>query len=135
MEGTGPFGDYKGQAAGVIGSLPRALPFDRFVARVEEVLGKPVTGSWPFGDQSVRRVAIVSGSAGSLVDQAAASGADVYLTGEVSHSAYHQALELKMNVVYGGHYATETAGLKALAGHLAGEFPLQTVFLDLPTGT
>jgi putative NIF3 family GTP cyclohydrolase 1 type 2 len=39
-----------------------------------------------------------------------------------------------LNIVYGGHYATETAGLKALAEHLVGQFGLETVFLDLPTG-
>jgi putative NIF3 family GTP cyclohydrolase 1 type 2 len=37
-------------------------------------------------------------------------------------------------VVYGGHYATETAGLKALGEHLESHLPLKTVFLDLPTG-
>ena len=82
----------------------------------------------------VRRVGIVSGGAGFLVDQAAQAGVDVYLTGEVSHNVYHQASELGLNVVFGGHYATETAGLQALADHLAGRFDLQTVFLDLPTG-
>jgi putative NIF3 family GTP cyclohydrolase 1 type 2 len=37
-------------------------------------------------------------------------------------------------VIYGGHYATETAGLKALAEHLEVRFGLETVFVDLPTG-
>jgi len=39
-----------------------------------------------------------------------------------------------LNVVYGGHYAIDTAGLKALAHHLKTFFHLETVFLDLPTG-
>ena len=68
------------------------------------------------------------------VSIATEAGVDVYLTGEMSHSAYHQAQELGLNVVFGGHYATETAGLKALADHLAREFGLETIFLDLPTG-
>jgi putative NIF3 family GTP cyclohydrolase 1 type 2 len=52
----------------------------------------------------------------------------------LSHQVYHQARELGLNVVYGGHYATETAGLKALAAHLSDRFELETTFLDLPTG-
>jgi putative NIF3 family GTP cyclohydrolase 1 type 2 len=52
----------------------------------------------------------------------------------MSHSAFHQARELEMNVIFAGHYATETAGLKALAEHLAPRFGLKTLFLDLPTG-
>jgi putative NIF3 family GTP cyclohydrolase 1 type 2 len=35
---------------------------------------------------------------------------------------------------YGGHYATETLGPKALARHLAHKFGLEVSFLDLPTG-
>jgi dinuclear metal center YbgI/SA1388 family protein len=132
-EGT-PFGDYKGHPAGVAGRLPAALPLAGFVAQVERALGKPAIGVWAFGPPTVRQVGIVSGGAGSLVGQAADAGVDVYLTGEMSHSAYHQARELGLNVVFGGHYATETAGLKALADHLAARFALETVFLELPTG-
>jgi putative NIF3 family GTP cyclohydrolase 1 type 2 len=79
-------------------------------------------------------VGIVSGGAGFLVEQAAEAGLDVFLTGEMSHNVYHLARELGLNVVYGGHYATEAAGLKALADHLAAKFDLETIFLDLPTG-
>jgi len=53
----------------------------------------------------------------------------------VSHGSYHPAHELGLNVVFGGHYATETVGLKALGEHLADKFGLETVFLDLPTGS
>jgi dinuclear metal center YbgI/SA1388 family protein len=134
LEEVGPFGDYKGLPAGIAGRLPAALSLDRFVALVENSLGEPVSRVWPFGPSTVHQVGIVSGGAGFLVDQAAEAGVDVYLTGEVSHNVYHQALELGLNVVYGGHYATETAGLQALAEHLADRFDLETFFLDLPTG-
>jgi dinuclear metal center YbgI/SA1388 family protein len=134
LKDVGPFGDYKGLPAGVAGQLPVALSLDAFVALVEESLGDPVTRVWPFGPPTVQHVGIVSGGAGFLVDQAAEAGVDVYLTGEVSHNVYHEASELGLNVVYGGHYATETAGLQALAEHLVERFGLETVFLDLPTG-
>ncbi|MGD8625540.1 MAG: Nif3-like dinuclear metal center hexameric protein [Anaerolineae bacterium] len=134
LEETGGFGDYKGQPAGVAGTLATEMSLEAFTDQVAAALDEPVVQVWPFGHPRVRRVGIVSGGAGSLVDQAAEAGVDVYLTGEVSHSVYHQARELGLNVVFGGHYATETAGLKALAGHLAERFHLETTFLDLPTG-
>jgi putative NIF3 family GTP cyclohydrolase 1 type 2 len=106
----------------------------QFCARVEDVLCEPVIKVWDFGQKSVQHVGVISGGAGSMVEKAAEAGVDVYLTGEMSHSVYHQAKELGLNVVYGGHYATETAGLKALADHLQARFSLETDFLDLPTG-
>ena len=39
-----------------------------------------------------------------------------------------------MNVLYAGHYATETVGVKALAEHVAARFGLQWEFHDHPTG-
>lgn len=134
LEESGPFGEYKGQPAGVAGSLPEAPSLDLFVGQVERCLGRPVIQVWSFGSDRIQRVGIVSGGAGSLVGEAAKAGVDVFLTGEVNHSVYHEAKELGMNVIYGGHYATETAGLKSLAEHLSTRFCLDTVFLDLPTG-
>lgn len=128
------FGNYKGSPAGVEGCLPTPVKVEEFSALCERTLGEPVVRVWPFGLESVQRVAIVSGGAGFMVGQAADAGVDVYLTGEMSHLVYHQAQELGLNVVFGGHYATETAGLKALAEHLSDRFGLETEFLDLPTG-
>ena len=134
LEEVEPFGDYKGYPSGFAGRLSRPCSLEQFAAQVEQSLGEPVLRVWPFGPGTVQKVGIVSGGAGPLVSQAAEAGVDVYLTGEVSHVAYHEARELGMNVVFGGHYGTETAGLKSLAGHLAERFGLETVFLDLPTG-
>jgi dinuclear metal center YbgI/SA1388 family protein len=134
LEDVVPFGEYQGQPAGFVGQLPAALPLAQFVAQVEKLLGEPAVKVWPFGPGTVQRVGIISGGAGFLVDQAAEAGVDVYLTGEVSHSHYHQARDLGLDVVFGGHYATETVGLKALADHLVTQCGLDPVFLDLPTG-
>jgi len=61
-------------------------------------------------------------------------GFDTFITGETSHSHFHLTTEYGLNVVFGGHYATETPGVKALARHLSAKFGLETVFLDIPTG-
>jgi dinuclear metal center YbgI/SA1388 family protein len=134
LEGVAAFGEYKGHPAGFAGRLPQPLSLDDCILRVEGLLGEPIVRVWRFGPDTVRRVGIISGGAAFLVDQAAEAGVDVYLTGEVSHNFYHQAKELGQNVIFAGHYATETVGLKALAEHLADRFEIETVFLDLPTG-
>jgi dinuclear metal center YbgI/SA1388 family protein len=134
LEEVVPFGEYEGAPVGMAGQLPAAISLGDFATQVESVLQEQIIQIWPFGSPTVRRVGIVSGGAAFLLDQAAAAGVDVYLTGEVSHGSYHAAHELGLNVVFGGHYATETAGLKALAKHLADKFGLETTFLDLPTG-
>jgi dinuclear metal center YbgI/SA1388 family protein len=134
LEQVAPFGEYKGQVIGLVGSLTEPLTRQQFVARVETALGEAVIQVWPFGPETIQRVGIISGGGGSFMDQAGDANLDLYLTGELSHQVYHQARELGLNVVYGGHYATETAGLKALAAHLADRFGLRTTFLDLPTG-
>lgn len=134
LEEVVPFGDYKGYDAGLVGSLPSPLDPDQFVSLVQDTLGQPVLTSWVFGPATIQRVAVCSGDAASLIDQVAAADADVFVTGEMSHTAYHQARELGLNVVFGGHYATETGGLQALGDHLGTQLGLESVFLDLPTG-
>lgn len=48
---------------------------------------------------------------------------------------YHYAKELKINVIYAGHYKTETVGIKTLMNKVKEQFPdLNTQFIDLPTG-
>jgi putative NIF3 family GTP cyclohydrolase 1 type 2 len=87
-----------------------------------------------FGPTAVRCIGIATGAGGSLIPQAAEAGLDTLITGEGTHHTYFDAEELGLNVYYGGHYATETFGVKALAQHLGTKFDLPWVFLDHPTG-
>jgi putative NIF3 family GTP cyclohydrolase 1 type 2 len=79
-------------------------------------------------------VAVCSGFGVSFLEDAIAAGADTLITGETSHQWFHPVEERGLNVVFCGHYASETVGLKALARHIERQFELQTVFIDLPTG-
>jgi len=56
------------------------------------------------------------------------------LTGFEVDFAALLAEELGVNVFYGGHYATETFGVKALAEHLSKRFGVPWEFIDHPTG-
>jgi dinuclear metal center YbgI/SA1388 family protein len=104
---------FEGRLAGLTGSAPRRMAF---------------------GPERVRRVGVVTGAAGSMIAQAAAADLDTFVTGEGPHHTFFDAEELKLNVFYAGHYATETVGVKALAEHLHARFGLAWTFLDHPTG-
>jgi putative NIF3 family GTP cyclohydrolase 1 type 2 len=65
---------------------------------------------------------------------AAAEKVDTFITGEGPHWTHALADDLGLNVIYAGHYATETFGVKALAQCLSRRFHLPWEFLDFPTG-
>ena len=88
----------------------------------------------PAGPQICRRVGVVSGGAGDDLKRAAEEGVDTFVTGEGPHWTYALAEDLGLNVLYGGHYATETFGVKALAARLSEKFKLPWTFVDHPTG-
>jgi len=88
----------------------------------------------PGGPAVCRRIGVVTGGAGSELRKAAEAGVDTFITGEGPHWTCAVAEELGMNVLYGGHYATETFGVKALAAHLSARFKVPWTFLDHPTG-
>jgi dinuclear metal center YbgI/SA1388 family protein len=88
----------------------------------------------PGGKEICKRIGIVTGGAGSELKLAASEGVDTFITGEGPHWTYALAEELGVNVFYGGHYATETFGVKALAAELSKKFRLPWEFLDHPTG-
>ena len=109
------------------------LSLEQLAHRVAEVCGGVPT-IIPGGPPHVRRVGIATGAAAALIPQAHAEGLDTFITGEGSHHTYHDATELGLNVVYGGHYATETAGVQALGEVLAERYGIDCRFIDHPTG-
>jgi dinuclear metal center YbgI/SA1388 family protein len=88
----------------------------------------------PGGGEICRRIGVVTGGAGDDLKQAAGEGVDTFITGEGPHWTYALAEELGINVLYGGHYATETFGVTALAAHLSRKFKLPWTFVSHPTG-
>jgi dinuclear metal center YbgI/SA1388 family protein len=88
----------------------------------------------PGGPEICRRIGVVTGGAGSELNRVAEEKVDTFVTGEGPHWTYALAEELGLNVLYGGHYATETFGVKALSKHLAARFKVPWMFLDYPTG-
>ena len=130
---TSPFDTYRGAPLGVQGMLEPAEPREALVARIEQLLGARAR-LIPGGPVLARRVGIITGGAGGRIGAAHAAGIDTYLTGEGAHHTYFDAMELGLNVIYAGHYASETVGVKALAAHLGERFDLPWEFHAHPTG-
>ncbi len=126
------FLDYKETDIGVIAESEITL--DELTARFRSVLDGGPVHVCPGGPGVARRIGISSGGSGSEVAAAAKAGVDTFLTGEGPHWSYPLAEELGINVLYGGHYATETFGVKALAAEIETRFKLPWVFIDHPTG-
>ncbi|MBN2202041.1 Nif3-like dinuclear metal center hexameric protein [bacterium] len=127
------FGSYHGVLIGRKTVFDTPVFLNDLAAGLGSLLGAEPT-VWRFGPESVRSAAVVSGRALSMLDQAVGEGCDVYITGETGHESYWFAAEAGINVIFGGHYATETWGLAALGEKIREEWGLETVFLDLPTG-
>ena len=126
-----PFLCERGQHLGV--RMTARISRAELSRRLQKILGRaPLL--LPGGPAECREIGVVTGGAGNFLKTAAAEGVDTYVTGEGSHWTYAAAEEAGLNVFYGGHYATETFGVKALAAELAKKFKVPWQFLDHPTG-
>ena len=132
FEGGKPFFLQRGHDLGLRFD-DRSIPRRSLAASLERVLGAPPT-VLRGGPSNCTSIGIVTGGAGSELAVAAAEGVDTFITGEGPHWSHALAEELGINVLLGGHYATETFGVKALAAHLEKTFGLTWEFIDYPTG-
>jgi dinuclear metal center YbgI/SA1388 family protein len=131
LRSTTPFLEEKGQ---LIGLKTRAsILRDELLGKLERSLGGKVN-AFAFGPKRIKTIGIVTGAAGSEIYRVAQKKIDMFITGEAPHWAAVAAEELGINLILGGHYATETFGVKALAAHLSKRFKLPWEFLDFPTG-
>ena len=131
LQDTEPFFEWRGTLLGIRGIFPGSL--DQLTARVTEVLGSPphvcAAGSCAAGT-----VGVISGGGGAEVAAIREAGIDTFLTGEGPHWSYTEAEELGLNVLYGGHYLTETSGVRALVDLLVEKYSLDGRFIEHPTG-
>jgi dinuclear metal center YbgI/SA1388 family protein len=130
---TDEFFPYHGKNVGWTGECKRAQPLKEIEEKLNGELNT-VCKVLPFGKKTVRTIAVCSGG-GSYNGfyQALEAGVDLYITGDAVE-IYYTARDAGVNVIFAGHHATETIGLKALSRVLGKKFEIETVFIDLPTG-
>lgn len=128
---TEPFFFHKGDLIGLRAKV-QIFP-DELAHKLEAATGAPVK-LFAHGPATTSSIGLITGGAGSEIYEVAQEGIDTFITGEAPHWAAIAAEELGVNLLLGGHYATETFGVKALAAHLAKQFEVPWEFLDAPTG-
>jgi dinuclear metal center YbgI/SA1388 family protein len=131
LKSTKRFLKEKGESVGL--KAKTSMSRDVLIRKLKAVLRGSVK-SFNFGPKQARRIGIVTGGAGSEIYRVAQANVDTFITGEAPHWAAVAAEELQMNLILGGHYATETFGIKALAAHLSQRFVVPWEFLKFPTG-
>ncbi|MGH7676890.1 MAG: Nif3-like dinuclear metal center hexameric protein [Gemmatimonadaceae bacterium] len=137
LTADGTFGRYKGLEIGVMGSCD--LPTATLLERVREFSARFATAavSTPFeGGRNTRRWAIITGAGASsdTLGEALDRGVDTLIVGEGAHHTAVQAMEDRTVVIYAGHYATETLGVRALAETVSKRFDVPWSFVNVPTG-
>lgn len=130
-----PFGAYHGQTIGWSGILPSPVSREGLAKKLSKILTVPPR-VLPWGPESIRTVAVVSGGGGDMAEQAweGDNPMEAFITGEASHVIYHPCREAGLNLFLGGHYATETLGVQAVAELLVKTYGVKSLFLKLPTG-
>ncbi|MEO9175489.1 MAG: Nif3-like dinuclear metal center hexameric protein [Gaiellales bacterium] len=130
VEPEGWFLDDRGAALAVRGPLVQPCSLDALAASLEQATGRRPL-SFPGGPALLERIGICSGGAARAVRLAAELGLDAWVTGEPSEDSRALSRELGISFVAGGHYATETFGVRALARLLEQRFELETSFIDV----
>ncbi len=106
----GPFLGRIGAWTGTIGEL---------VAATESRLGAVAVRVAGDDGRIVAKVAVLPGSGSSFIAEAASAGADVLVTGDVSHHRATAALDAGLAVVDVGHTPSERPGMAALLAHVS----------------
>ena len=132
MKGYDMFSEYHGRMIGVKGKLPFPMSVEQ-VIRLLDFSDASGLRTLEFGKDICESVGIVSGGAGNNVADAIADGLDLFITGEIYHQNFHEALENKINVIAGGHYQSETFGVKAVMRMVLGELGIEGEFISWPT--
>ena len=113
--------DGDGTGLGVVGNLPEPMGAEDMIALVKEKFAlKMMRSSRPLG-QKISRVAVCGGSGGSLIGAARRSGAQLYISGDISyHNFFTPEGFMIMDI---GHYESEIEIVDILFSLLRKNFP------------
>ncbi|MFO1263623.1 MAG: Nif3-like dinuclear metal center hexameric protein [Rhodoferax sp.] len=126
LEPQGRFGE---QQLGWLGS-GQFPDVQALAGHVERVLGRtPMVV--PGRGGPIARLGWCSGGAQGYFEDAIAAGVDAFLTGEISEPQAHLARECGVAFLACGHHATERYGVTSLAAHVATQFGLRHVAVDI----
>jgi dinuclear metal center YbgI/SA1388 family protein len=137
LEPSGGFASFQGRSIGLSGlsNVPTRVLADLAATFSRQFGGALVTT--PFDQDRVTRswgLCTGAGADASTLREATDRGLDTIIVGEGPHHTAVEARDLGIAVLYLGHYATETLGVRALGEAVASRFSISSTFVDAPTG-
>lgn len=137
LEPRAGFARFQTVAIGVMGETD--VDTTALAARVREIAereGGRLVAVGVTSGRRTRRWALCTGAGASsdTLREASAAGIDTLIVGEGPHHTGVEAQEMGIAVLYAGHYATETFGVRALGEELERTFGLPWTFIPAPTG-
>ena len=116
----------EGAGFGIVGELAEAMPSEEFMREVMERFAVKTLRHGDIVREQVRRVAVCTGSGGSLIDEARASGADLYLTADLRYNDFmrHENAIILADM---GHFESEYCAIQILFDVLSKKIPIFAV--------
>jgi len=111
-------GEDRYSGMGLTGFLPQSMSFRALVEKTSKALGGIAVRAVGHGEKQVHRVALCTGSGGSLMKQVISAGSDVFITGDVKYHDAQRALEAGLALIDIGHFASERIIVRPLAAFL-----------------
>jgi dinuclear metal center YbgI/SA1388 family protein len=131
LERAEPFGEHGGRPVGFVGRSAEGVPIEELLERCRAAFGREPF-AWRSGPETVRSVGVISGAAASSLADAAALGLNAFVTGEPAEFTMAEAREAGIHFIAGGHYATETFGVRRLGELLEERFGVAHRFIEVP---
>jgi dinuclear metal center YbgI/SA1388 family protein len=130
LERAESFGAHRGRDIGWVGRSADGIPSGELIERCRRAFGQePFV--WDAGPERVRSVGVISGGGASSFTEAIALGLDAFLTGEPAEHSMADAREAGVHFIAGGHYATETFGVRRLGELIEEKFGLEHRFVEI----
>lgn len=82
------------------------------------------------GERTVRKAAIMTGKGAMALPRAVKAGAELFITGERTYMTYNQAVDFEIPLIFGGHYGTETLGIRNLMSKIDEEYGFDCIWIE-----
>ncbi len=122
-----------GGGSGIVGHLAAPMTAPEFIQSVKEIFGVECAMCNSYLSRPISKVALCGGAGDFLLNNAVASGADAFITGEMHYHQYF-GMEQTIQIVVIGHYQSEQYTMHLLQRKLQEQFPqLRTAITSINT--
>lgn len=109
-------------------AMVRVAETDTDAETLAKLVGKKLNAGTRLADSGkrIKKVALCGGAGGDFIEAVAESGCDAYITGDVSHHEFLDALAIGLTVIAAGHFETENPVIFSLAEKIKNNFAVET---------